>query len=54
MRAGSRPTDGGYNLIPLAIGRVITQVMPMMPMTGTFLGMTDAYLGMSVDVEVTP
>jgi hypothetical protein len=23
-----------------------------MPMTGTFLGMTDAYLGMSVDVEV--
>jgi len=54
VRAGSRPTDGGYNLIPLAIGRVITQVMPMMPMTGTFLGMTDAYLGMSVDVEVTP
>jgi hypothetical protein len=26
----------------------------VMPMTGTFLGMTDAYLGMSVDVEVTP
>jgi transglutaminase-like putative cysteine protease len=44
--------DGGcYNLIPVAIGPVITQVMPM---TGTFLGMTDAYLGMSVDVEVTP
>ena len=42
---------GGYNLIPLAVGRVIAQVMPM---TGTFLGMTDAYLGMSVDVEVTP
>ena len=41
---------GGYNLIPLAVGRVIAQVMPM---TGTFLGMTDAYLGMSVDVEVT-
>ena len=42
---------GSYNLIPLAVGRIITQVMPM---TGTFLGMTDAYLGMSVDVEVTP
>ncbi len=42
---------GGYNLIPLAVGRIITQVMPM---TGTFLGMTDAYLGMSVDIEVTP
>ena len=42
---------GGYNLIPLAVGRIIAQVMPM---TGTFLGMTDAYLGMSVDVEVTP
>ncbi|SEO97745.1 Transglutaminase-like enzyme, putative cysteine protease [Rhodospirillales bacterium URHD0017] len=42
---------GGYNLIPLAVGRVIAQVMPM---TGTFVGMTDAYLGMSVDVEVTP
>jgi len=42
---------GGYNLVPIAVGRVIAQVMPM---TGTFLGMTDAYLGMSVDVEVTP
>ena len=41
---------GGYNLIPLAVGRIIAQVMPM---TGTFLGMTDAYLGMSVDVELT-
>jgi len=49
-RAGSRPTDGGYNLIPLAIGRVITQVMPI---TGTFLSMTYVYLGISVDVEVT-
>ena len=42
---------GGFNLIPLAVGRVITQVMPM---TGTFLGMTDAYQGMSVEVQVTP
>lgn len=42
---------GGFNLIPLAVGRVIGQVMPM---TGTFLGRTDAYQGMSVEVEVTP
>jgi transglutaminase-like putative cysteine protease len=41
---------GGHNLIPLAVGRVIAQVMPM---TGTFLGMTDAYQGMSVEVQVT-
>ena len=38
-------------LFRVAVARVIAQVMPM---TGTFLGMTDAYLGMSVDVEVTP
>lgn len=42
---------GGFNLIPVAVGRVIGQVMPL---TGTFLGMTDAYQGMSVDVQVTP
>jgi transglutaminase-like putative cysteine protease len=42
---------GGFNLIPVAVGRVICQVMPL---TGTFLGMTDAYRGMSVEVQVTP
>lgn len=42
---------GGFNLIPLAVGRVIAQVMPL---TGTFLGMTDAYQGMTVEVEVAP
>jgi transglutaminase-like putative cysteine protease len=42
---------GGFNLIPVAVGRVITQVMPL---TGSFLGMTDAYHGMSVEVQVTP
>ncbi len=42
---------GGFNLIPVAVGRVIGQVMPV---TGTFLGMTDAYQGMSVEVRVTP
>jgi transglutaminase-like putative cysteine protease len=40
---------GGFNLIPVAVGRSIAQAMPV---TGTFFGMTDAYLGMSVDVEV--
>jgi transglutaminase-like putative cysteine protease len=42
---------GGFNLIPVAVGRIISQVMPM---TGTFLGMTDAFQGMSVEVRVTP
>ena len=42
---------GGFNLIPVAVGRVIAQVMPI---GGTFLGMTDAYQGMSVEVQVTP
>jgi len=40
---------GGFNLIPVAVGRSIAQAMPV---TGTFFGMTDAYLGMSVEVEV--
>ena len=42
---------GGFNLIPVAVGRNIAQVMPV---TGTFFGMTEAYLGMSVEVQVTP
>ena len=42
---------GGFNLIPIAVGRSIEQAMPVV---GTFFGMTDAYLGMSVDVEVAP
>lgn len=41
---------GGFNLIPVAVGRVIAQVMPV---TGTFLGMNDAYQGLSVEVHVT-
>ncbi len=41
---------GGFNLIPVAVGRSIAQVMPVV---GTFFGMTDAYVGMSVEVEVT-
>lgn len=42
---------GGFNLIPVAVGRGIDRVMPVV---GTFFGMTDAYLGMSVEVEVAP
>ena len=41
---------GGYNLIPLAVGRDMRQVMPV---AGSFLGMNDAFLGMSVEVAVT-
>lgn len=41
---------GGFNLIPVAVGRSIAQAMPVV---GTFFGMTDAYMGMSVEVEVT-
>jgi transglutaminase-like putative cysteine protease len=42
---------GGFNLIPVAVGRTIAQVTPV---SGTFLGMTDAYQGMSVEVQVRP
>ena len=41
---------GGHNLIPVAVGRTIDQVMPM---TGTFVGTSDACQGMSVEVQVT-
>jgi transglutaminase-like putative cysteine protease len=41
---------GGANLIPVAVGRDIRQVMPV---SGSFVGTTDAFLGMSVDVSVT-
>jgi transglutaminase-like putative cysteine protease len=42
---------GGFNLIPVAVGRIINQVMPI---SGTFQGATDAFQGMSVEVRVTP
>ena len=40
---------GGSNLIPVAVARGIAQAMPV---TGSFVGMTDAFQGMSVEVEV--
>ncbi|AMN41918.1 transglutaminase family protein [Rhodoplanes sp. Z2-YC6860] len=42
---------GGFNLIPVAVGRDIHLIMPV---TGSFLGMTNAFQGMSVEVRVTP
>jgi len=41
---------GGFNLIPVAVGRGIHQVMPV---SGSFTGMTDAFQGLWVDVSVT-
>lgn len=40
---------GGANLIPVAVGRDIRQVMPV---AGGFVGMSDAFSGMSVEVSV--
>ena len=41
---------GGFNLIPVAVARDIRQVMPV---SGNFIGSTDAFLGMGVEVSVT-
>jgi transglutaminase-like putative cysteine protease len=41
---------GGSNLIPVAVARGIAQAMPV---TGSFVGMTDAFLGMTVEVDVS-
>jgi transglutaminase-like putative cysteine protease len=41
---------GGFNLIPVAVARDIRQAMPV---AGSFVGATDAFLGMSVEVDVT-
>jgi Transglutaminase-like superfamily len=40
---------GGYNLIPVAVVRDIRQAIPV---SGSFVGMTDAFAGMSVEVHV--
>ena len=39
---------GGFNLIPVAVARDIRQVMPV---AGSFVGMSDAFQGMSVEVS---
>ena len=41
---------GSFNLIPVAVARDIRQAMPV---AGSFVGMTDAFLGMRVEVLVT-
>jgi transglutaminase-like putative cysteine protease len=41
---------GGFNLIPVAVARDIRQAMPVV---GSFVGMTDAFQGMWVEVVVT-
>ena len=41
---------GGFNLIPVAVARDIRQAMPV---AGSFVGRTDAFMGMSVEVLVT-
>ena len=41
---------GGMNLIPVAVARDIRQAMPV---AGSFVGMSDAFQGMSVEVRVT-
>lgn len=42
---------GAFNLIPVAVGRDIRQVTPVL---GSFGGTTDAFAGMSVEVLVAP
>ena len=42
---------GGFNLIPVAVVRDIRQAMPV---SGSFVGMTDSFAGMSVEVTVAP
>jgi transglutaminase-like putative cysteine protease len=41
---------GGFNLIPVAVARDIRQATPV---SGSFMGPTDAFIGMSVEVSVT-
>ena len=40
---------GGFNLIPVAVARDIRQAMPV---SGSFVGMTDVFAGMTVEVSV--
>lgn len=41
---------GGFNLVPVAVARDITQLMPL---SGSYMGATDAFTGMEVEVWVT-
>ena len=41
---------GGFNLIPVAVGRDIRQIVPV---AGSFVGGANAFLGMSVGVQIS-
>jgi transglutaminase-like putative cysteine protease len=41
---------GGFNLIPVAVGRDIRQIMPV---AGSFVGVADAFIGMAVEVRAS-
>ncbi|MBE2264596.1 MAG: transglutaminase family protein [Burkholderiaceae bacterium] len=41
---------GGFNLVPVAVARDITLLMPV---SGSYLGAADAFAGMEVEVRVT-
>ncbi|MBB4199777.1 transglutaminase [Rhodoblastus sphagnicola] len=41
---------GGQNLVPVAVARDLRQAMPV---SGSFVGASDAFLGLSVEVAVT-
>ena len=41
---------GGFNLIPVGVARDIRQIMPVV---GSFVGDSDAFQAMSVEVAVT-
>jgi transglutaminase-like putative cysteine protease len=41
---------GGFNLIPVAVVRDIRQATPV---SGSFVGMTNAFVGIEVEVLVT-
>jgi transglutaminase-like putative cysteine protease len=47
----SNRSVGGFNLILVGVGRDIKLVMPV---AGSFVGMTDAFLAMTVQLTVAP
>lgn len=43
-------TMGGYDLVPVAIGRDMDRIMPV---SGSYIGPVDAYLGLTVEIFMT-
>ena len=50
LPAATNRSVGGANLIPVAVVRDITQAVPV---AGSFVGPSDALIGMTVEVSVT-